>query len=150
MRALCSGMFISGDSLQCQQQLALFISERNGLMEATGMFRALVEGDANTRFFQTRASVRLRLSTRGWRRRGARTPVCRAEDGSSDFIVGTSRHFGRTWAMMDLEFVRPVSLCVIWQRYRWIRAEPRDCRGSDSVLFAHSVQRCLLAVIINR
>jgi len=119
-------MFISGDSLQCQQQLALFISERNGLMEATGMFRALVEGDANTRFCQTRASVRLRLSTRGWQRRGARTPVYRAEDGSSDFIVGTSRHFGRTWAMMDLEFVRPVSL------------------------FAHSVQQCLLAVIINR
>jgi len=87
VRALCSGMFISGDSLQCQQQLALFISERNGLMEATGMFRALVEGDANTRFFQTRASVRLRLSTRGWRRRGARTPVCRAEDGSSNFSV---------------------------------------------------------------
>ena len=84
-------MFISGDSLQCQQQLALFISERNGLMEATGMFRALVEGDANTRFFQTRASVRLRLSVRGWRRRGSRTPVFRPEEDGGDFTVGTSR-----------------------------------------------------------
>jgi hypothetical protein len=44
----------------CRACLALFISQRAAYWKQRGKFRALREGDANTRFFQVRASTRAR------------------------------------------------------------------------------------------
>jgi hypothetical protein len=46
----------------CQRRLASFISDRASWWKQRGKFRALRAGDANTRFFQTRASIRSRYN----------------------------------------------------------------------------------------
>ena len=44
----------------CRDQIALVIAQRAAYWKQRGKFRALREGDANTRFFHARASARLR------------------------------------------------------------------------------------------
>ncbi|CAN6353500.1 unnamed protein product [Urochloa humidicola] len=46
--------------LCCQERAALYIRQRAAHWKQRGKFRAIKEGDANTRFFQARASMRLR------------------------------------------------------------------------------------------
>jgi hypothetical protein len=46
----------------CCDRLALFINQRAAYWKQCGKFRALQEGNANTKFFQARAAMRARHS----------------------------------------------------------------------------------------